>query len=77
MAHMKVGDRVIVRVNEKAYAKGNPVKDLNGQEFTIERVREISYGTSGALRGTEYYLKGAVSPHGIPYAFLEEHLVKI
>ena len=74
---MKVGDRVIVRLNEKAYTKGNPIKDYNGQEFTVERVREISYGTSGALRGTEYYLEGAVSPYGVPYAFLEEHLVKI
>ena len=77
MAHMKVGDRVIVSFNENGQTKGNPIKDFNGQEFTVERVREISYGTSGALRGTEYYLEGAVSPYGVPYAFLEEHLVKL
>ena len=61
---------------EKEQTK-NPARKFEGQEFTVERVREISYGTSGALRGTEYYLEGAVSPYGVPYAFLEEHLVKI
>lgn len=77
MAHLKEGDRVIVSFNEKEQTKGNPVRDLNGQEFTIQRVREISYGTSGALRDTEYYLEGVVSPYGIPYAFLEGNLIKV
>ena len=77
MAHLKVGDKVIVRFSDKEQTKGNPVRSLNGQQFEIERVREIVYGTSGALRGTEYYLKGVVSPHGIPYAFIEEQLVRI
>ena len=77
MAHLKVGDSVIVRFSEKEQTKGNPVRSLNGQQFVIERVREIVYGTSGALRGTEYYLEGVVSPYGIPYAFIEEQLVKI
>ena len=77
MARLKVGDKVIVTFSEKDQTKGNPVRGLNGQEFTIERIREIVYGTSGALRGTEYYLEGVVSPYGIPYAFIEEQLVKI
>lgn len=77
MAHLKVGDKVIVRFSDKEQTKGNPVRNLNGQQFEIERVREIVYGTSGALRGTEYYLKGVASPHGIPYAFIEEQLVRI
>ena len=77
MAHLNVGDKVIVRFSEKEQTRGNPVRNLNGQQFEIERVREFVYGTSGAMRGTEYYLKGAVSPYGIPYAFIEEQLVKI
>ena len=77
MARLKVGDKVIVTFSEKDQIKGNPVRGLNGQEFAIERVREIVYGTSGAMRGTEYYLEGVVSPYGIPYAFLEEYLVRL
>ena len=77
MAHLKVGDKVIVRFSERDQTTGNPTRTLNGQEHTIARVREITYGTSGALRGTEYYLEGVISPYGMPYAFIEEQLVRI
>ena len=77
MAKLRAGDKVIVRFNENDQFNHKPVQQYNGQEFTIRRVREIVYGTSGALRGTEYYLDGVVSPYGIPYAFLEEHLVRL
>ena len=77
MAKLKVGDRVIVRLCDSDQFKNNSIRPYNNKEYTIKRVREISYGPSGAKRVTEYYLDGVESEYGIPYAFLEEYLVRL
>ena len=77
MARLKKGDRVIIAFSSRDHSRGNPTRALNGQEHVVSGVRDLTFGNTGTVRGTEYYLEGVVSPYGMPCAFIDEQLVKI
>ena len=67
------GDLVMVRypTTEKT---SNPAHELDGQQFVVKLRRTINHGTASR---SYYELYGAESKMGIPYAFLEDELIKI
>ena len=70
---IKVGDTVLVKypATEKT---NNPARCFDGQEFVVKRKRIITTSPSNKVY---YELYGAVSKYGVPYAFLEDELIKL
>ena len=73
---INIGDLVMV-----AYPTGeqtnNPARKLDGQEFTVKRVHRVADNKNSRATRVYYELYGAKSDMGIPYAFLEDELVKL
>ena len=67
------GDLVLVRypASEKT---SNPAHALDGQQFVVKNRKTIYKGTSTR---SYYELYGAESKQGVPYAFLEDKLIKL
>lgn len=55
----------------------NPARKLNGQEFTVKRIHRVADNKNSKATRVYYELYGAKSDMGIPYAFLEDELVKL
>ena len=70
---IKPGDLVIVNypMHEQT---SNPARRLNGEQFVVKKRKVIC--TRPANR-VYFELYGAKSKAGVPYAFLEEELIKI
>ena len=67
------GDLVLVRypVSEKT---SNPAHKLDGQQFVVRVRKTINHGTAAR---SYYELYGAESKRGVPFAFLEDELIKL
>ena len=70
---IKVGDTVLVRypMNEQT---NNVANKFDGQEFVVKRKKVI---TTRPANRVYFELYGAVSKYGVPYAFLEDELIKL
>jgi len=70
---IKSGDLVMIAypVHEQT---NNPAKKLDGQQFVVKRKKTIC--TRPANR-VYYELYGAVSDMGVPYAFLDDELIRL
>ena len=73
---IQAGDLVIVSfpVGDKT---NNPSKKLNGQQFVVKLIHRVAENKNAKVTRVYYELFGAVSRKGIPYAFLEEQLIKL
>ena len=67
------GDLVMVRypTTEKT---SNPAHELDGQQFVVKARKTINKGPASR---SYYELYGAESKLGVPYAFLEDELIKL
>ena len=73
---IKAGDLVLV-----SYTAGeqtnNPARKLNGQEFVVKRVCRVAESKNSKVTRAYYELFGASSSMGMPYAFLEDELIRL
>lgn len=73
---IKEGDLVMV-----AYPFGeqtnNPAHALDGQEFVVKAKHKVTGLKPSRVSRNYYELYGAVSKLGMPYAFLEDELIKL
>lgn len=71
-----VGDLVMV-----SYPMGeqtnNPAHKLDGQEFVVKLIHRVPERKNSKVTRNYYELFGAVSKMGMPYAFLEDELIKL
>lgn len=77
MAKIKPGDTVRVNFEPGDQFTGDPARRFNGQELKVVSKRDVTYGVYGHIKGTEYYLEGAESSYGLPYAFVAERLERM
>lgn len=73
---IKAGDLVVVSfpAGDKT---NNPARKLNGEEFVVKLIHRVCDNKNSKVTRAYYELFGAVSRKGIPYAFLEEQLIKL
>lgn len=73
---IKAGDLVLV-----SYTTGeqtnNPARKFNGQDFVVKRVHRVAESKNSKVTRAYYELCGAVSNMGVPYAFLEDELIRL
>ena len=71
-----VGDLVMV-----SYPMGeqtnNPAHKFDGEEFVVKVIRRVRESKNSKVTRNYYELFGAVSKMGMPYAFLEDELIKL
>ena len=70
------GDLVMVAypTSEKT---NNPAHKLDGQEFVVKLIHRVPERKNSKVTRNYYELFGAVSKMGMPYAFLEDELIKL
>lgn len=77
-AHTKINEGDLVMV---AYPMGeqtnNPAHALDGQEFVVKAKHKVTGLKNSRVSRNYYELYGAVSKMGMPYAFLEDELIKL
>ena len=73
---IKLGDTVMVSYNAGEQTN-NPARKLNGQEFVVKAVHRVAESKNSSVTRAYYELFGAVSSRGVPYAFLEDELIKL
>ena len=73
---IRAGDLVLV-----SYTPGeqtnNPARKFNGQEFVVKAVCRVAESKNSKITRAYYELYAAVSKFGVPYAFLEDELIKL
>lgn len=73
---IKAGDLVLV-----SYTTGeqtnNPARKFNGQDFVVKSVHRVAESKNAKVTRAYYELCGAVSKMGVPYAFLEDELIRL
>lgn len=73
---IKAGDLVLV-----SYTTGeqtnNPARKFNGQDFVVKSVHRVAESKNSKVTRAYYELCGAVSKMGVPYAFLEDELIRL
>lgn len=73
---LRSGDLVLV-----SYIPGeqtnNPAHKFNGQEFVVKKVHRVAESKNSKITRAYYELYAAVSKFGVPYAFLEDELIKL
>ena len=73
---IRAGDLVLV-----SYTAGeqtnNPARKFNGQEFVVKCVHRVAESKNSKETRAYYELCGAMSSRGVPYAFLEDELIRL
>jgi len=69
-----IGTKVRVSISGNEQIPNNPIKALDGCEFTITGFKTVKSGANKTSQRTYYTLDGAESKMGVPYVFLEEDL---
>lgn len=73
---IKVGDLVLVSypIGEQT---NNPARILNGLQFIVKSKHQVDAQKNTRVSKHYFELCGAVSKMGVPYAFLEDELIKL
>lgn len=74
---LQPGQKVLISFDPKDHFNGNPAKKFNGTEAIIKTRKVLMYGIRHLHYGIYYELEGITSEYGIPYVFLEDHLIPL
>lgn len=73
---IRSGDLVLVSYTKEEQTN-NPARKFNGQDFVVKAVHRVAESKNSKVTRAYYELYGAVSSLGMPYAFLEDELIKL
>lgn len=73
---IRAGDLVLVSYTPGEHSN-NPAHKFNGQEFVVKTVHRVNESKNSKITRAYYELYAAVSKFGVPYAFLEDELIKL
>ena len=72
MTYLSMGDEVLVHIPDEDREAHSPVVKYHGERMVVSSKKLMRRGAYAY-----YYLAGAKSKYGVPYAFVKDWLIKI